>query len=421
MEVKESKNRFWKGILVGALVTAFAGLIVVGMATGIFLIGKTTMKNQGSTEQVGTAGNAQKKGLDMDHIESKVGLIQQIIDQYYLFDEDSAKVEDGIYSGLMAGLDDPYSVYYSKEDYKKLQETTTGIYCGIGVMVSQDRTTGVITVVKVFKDTPGFEAGMQPGDLLYTVGDTEVTGIDLDLVVSKYIKGEEGSKVKITVLHPDGKKYEDMEIERRKIEVPTVEFKMLEDEIGYILVSQFDEVTPAQFKAAVDDLQQKGMKKLVVDLRNNPGGLLDSVVDMLDYILPDGLLVYTADKDGKGDKYYSKDGHELDVSMTVLVNGNSASASEVFAGAIRDFKWGQLVGTNTFGKGIVQNLIPLGDGTAVKLTVSHYFTPSGFGLHGKGLEPDVEVELNEELKTKATIEPEEDNQLQKAVEVLKAE
>lgn len=421
MENKENRNKFWKGVLVGALVTAFAGLIVVGMATGILLIGRTTMQNQSVTEKVGTSANAEKKDLDMDHIESKVGLIQQIIDQYFLFDEDTQKVEDGIYSGLMAGLEDPYSVYYSKEDYKKLKETTTGVYCGIGVMVSQDRTTGVITVVKVFKDTPGFEAGMQPGDLLYKVEDEEVTGIDLDLVVSKYIKGEEGTKVKITVLHPDSREYEDMEIERKKIEVPTVEHKMLEDQMGYIAVSQFDDVTPAQFKAAIDDLQQQGMKKMIVDLRSNPGGVLDSVVDMLDYVLPDGLLVYTADKDGNGDKYYSKDGHEVDIPMVVLVNGNSASASEVFAGAIRDFKWGKLVGTTTFGKGIVQNLMPLGDGTAVKLTVAHYFTPSGFDLHGKGLEPDVEVELNDELKTKAVIEPEEDNQLQKAVEVLKAE
>lgn len=421
MENKEYKNKFWKGVLVGALVAAFAGLIVVGMATGIFLIGKTTMPNQSVTERVGTSANAEKKDLDMDHIESKVGLIQQIIDQYFLFDEDTQKVEDGIYAGLMAGLEDPYSVYYSKESYKKLKENTTGVYYGIGVMVSQDRTTGVITVVKVFKDTPGFEAGMQPGDLLYKVEGEEVTGVDLDLVVSKYIKGAEGTKVKLTVLHPDSREYEDMEIERKKIETPTVEHRMMEDQIGYIVVSQFDDVTPAQFKAAIDDLQQQGMKKMIVDLRSNPGGVLDSVVDMLDYVLPDGLLVYTADKDGKGDKYYSKDGHEVDLPMVVLVNGNSASASEVFAGAIRDFKWGKLVGTTTFGKGIVQNLMPLGDGTAVKLTVAHYFTPSGFDLHGKGLEPDVEVELNEELKTKAVIEPEEDNQLQKAVEVLKSE
>ena len=302
MENKEYKNKFWKGVLVGALVAAFAGLIVVGMATGIFLIGKTTMPNQSVTERVGTSANAEKKDLDMDHIESKVGLIQQIIDQYFLFDEDTQKVEDGIYAGLMAGLEDPYSVYYSKESYKKLKENTTGVYYGIGVMVSQDRTTGVITVVKVFKDTPGFEAGMQPGDLLYKVEGEEVTGVDLDLVVSKYIKGAEGTKVKLTVLHPDSREYEDMEIERKKIETPTVEHRMMEDQIGYIVVSQFDDVTPAQFKAAIDDLQQQGMKKMIVDLRSNPGGVLDSVVDMLDYVLPDGLLVYTADKDGKGDK-----------------------------------------------------------------------------------------------------------------------
>lgn len=417
----ESKSRFWKGALVGALVTAFSGLIIVGMSTGILMIGRSVIDNQAESKVIESGqGTDGKRALNVAGIEAKMGLIQQIIDQYYLFDEDMTKVEDGIYTGMMFGLEDPYSVYYSKEDYERLKESTEGVYYGIGVMVSQDRNTGVITIVKVFPGTPGYEAGMQPGDILYKVTGTEVTGIDLDLVVSKYIKGEEGTSVNITVLRPENNDYVDMSVERRQIEVPTVEHKMMDSQIGYIEVSQFDTITAEQFEKAIEDLEAQGMEKMIIDLRDNPGGVLDSVVRMLDYVLPDGLLVYTEDKNGKGDKFYSKDGHEVKMPMVVLVNGNSASASEVFSGAVKDFGWATIVGTTTFGKGIVQHLIPLGDGTAVKLTVSHYFTPSGFDLHGKGIEPDVKVELNEELKTKAVVAEEEDNQLQEALEILRS-
>lgn len=432
----ENKNKFWKGVLVGALVTAFSGLIIVGMSAGIYLVGRTVIENQAQAQAVesGDAAN-QSSRLDMKKIEAKAGLIQQVIDRFYLFDEDTEKVEDGIYMGLMYGLEDPYSVYYNAEDFQKLQEDTSGEYCGIGVMISQNRTTGIITVVKVFKGTPGFEAGLQPGDMIYKVGDEEVTGMDLDLLVKNYIKGEEGTPVTITVLRPENNEYVDFTMDRRSIEVPTVEFRMMENQTGYISVSQFDTITVEQFKSAIDSLEEQGMKKLVVDLRSNPGGVLDSVVSMLDYILPDHLalddkgnvsedssqqtlLVYTADKNGEGDSYKCEDGHSLEIPMVVLINGDSASASEVFAGAVKDYRKATLMGTTTFGKGIVQNVIPLGDGTAIKLTTAHYFTPIGFDLHGKGLEPDVEVELKEELKTKAVVEPEEDNQLQEAVEYL---
>ena len=412
----ENKNKFWKGALVGALVTAFTGLIVVLFSAGIFLFGKKVIDNQVQTQRV-DAG--QEEGLDLNQISDKMDLIQQIISKYYLFDEDMEKVEDGIYTGMMYGLQDPYSIYYSKEALDKFTEDTEGVYCGIGAMVSQNRSTGIITVSKVFKNAPSFEAGMLPGDILYSVDDMSVTGMDLDLVVGTYIKGEEGTTVKITVMRGDNGEMVDLTVERRQIEVPTVEYRMLEDNVGYIYVLQFDKVTAPQFKAAIDDLEKKGMEKLVVDLRDNPGGLLDAAVDMMDYVLPDGLLVYTEDKNGKGDKYYSDDGHQVDLPMAVLVNGNSASASEVFTGAVRDFDWATVVGTKTFGKGIVQNLIPLGDGTAIKLTVSHYFTPSGFDLHGKGLEPDVVVELDDELKGKAVVPLEEDNQLKAAIDALK--
>ena len=430
----ENKNKFWKGALVGALLTAFAGLIIVGMSLGIFLIGRTAIDGPQQAAESNQAEN-QDGSLDLNRITKKITTLQQIIDKYYLFDEDTTKVEDWIYKGMMYGLNDPYTTYYTAEEYQKLSEDTEGEYHGIGVMISQNRSTGIITVIKVFKDTPAAEAGMRPGDVLYKVGDMEVTGMDMDILVKDYIKGKDGSEVALTVFRQDEGEYVDLKMERRNVTVQTVEYQMLEDHVGYIAVSQFDVVTAGQFKAAVDDLEKQGMKKLLVDLRNNPGGVLDAVVGMLDYILPDDLmiegykdlvrtnteatlLVYMADKNGKGGQEYASDGHSLDIPLAVLVNGESASASEVFTGAMKDYGRATVVGTKTFGKGIVQNLIPLDNGTAIKMTTAHYYTPSGFDLHGKGIEPDVEVELKEELKNQITVDVKEDNQIQAALKAL---
>lgn len=430
----ENKNKFWKGALVGALLTAFAGLIIVGMSLGIFLIGRTAIDGLQQAAESNQAEN-QNGSLDVNRITKKITTLQQIIDKYYLFDEDTTQVEDWIYKGMMFGLNDPYTTYYTAEEYQKLNEDTEGEYHGIGVMISQNRGTGLITVIKVFKDTPAAEAGMRPGDILYKVGDMEVTGMDMDILVKDYIKGKDGSEVELTVFRQDEGEYVDLKMERRNVTVQTVEYQMMEDSVGYIAVSQFDVVTADQFKAAVDDLEKQGMKKLVVDLRNNPGGVLGTVVDMLDYILPDDLtiegdkdlvrtnpeatlLVYMADKNGKGEQEYASDGHSLDIPMAVLVNGESASASEVFTGAMKDYGRATIVGTKTFGKGIVQNLIPLDNGTAIKMTTAHYYTPSGFDLHGKGIEPDVEVELKEELRNQITVDVKEDNQIEAALKAL---
>ena len=438
MENGEGKNRFWKGVLVGALVMAFAGLILVGLSAGIFLIGRTVMGDQ--TQMAG--GDSEDGGLDMDRISAKMRYIQDIIDRYFLFEEDPEAVEDGIYTGLMYGLGDPYSVYYNEENYASLLEDTSGEYCGIGAMVQQDLTTGIMTVVKVFEGSPALEAGMLPGDVLYEVDGENVTGRELDLVVNENIRGEEGTQVTVTVLRGETAEEVELTMERRQVEVTTVESQMLDEKTGYIYVMQFEMVTGGQFKEAVDRLEDQGMEQLIVDLRGNPGGVLDAAVEMLAYILPedrmDGMLIYTADKDGKGDRYFCRDGkivmesdsgyvtagypmedgHQLDLPLAVLVNGSSASAAEVFTGAVMDYDAGIVVGTQTFGKGIVQSLVPLGDGTAVKLTTAHYYTPSGFDLHGEGLTPDVIVDLDEELKTQAVVDLDEDNQVQAAIEAL---
>ncbi len=355
--------------------------------------------------------------LDYKKIEEKTSVLQNIIDRYFLFDEDMTKVEDGIYAGMMNGLGDPYTVYYTKEEYKALNEDTEGKYSGIGAMVSQNPNTKIITIVKIFDNSPANDAGLQVGDIIYKIDGEEVAGTDMDILVKTKIRGEEGTSFKMTVLRGDDRKEVELDLTRRSIEVETVAGKMLDNNIGYIAVSQFDAVTSEQFKSNIESLQSQGMKKLIVDLRGNPGGLLDQVVDMLDYILPDGLVLYTEDKYGKREEYYSDGSHELKIPMVVLVNENSASASEVFTATFRDFEWGTVVGKTTFGKGIVQNVLPLGDGTAVKITTQHYYPPSGYDLHKVGIKPDIEVDLNEGAK----IGTDSDNQLSTAIDILKNE
>lgn len=355
--------------------------------------------------------------LDYKKIEEKTSVLQNIIDRYFLFDEDMTKVEDGIYAGMMNGLGDPYTVYYTKEEYKALNEDTEGKYSGIGAVVSQNPNTKIITIVKIFDNSPANDAGLQVGDIIYKIDGEEVAGTDMDILVKTKIRGEEGTSFKMTVLRGDDRKEVELDLIRRSIEVETVAGKMLDSNIGYIAVSQFDAVTSEQFKSNIESLQSQGMTKLIVDLRGNPGGLLDQVVDMLDYILPDGLVLYTEDKYGKREEYYSDGSHELKIPMVVLVNENSASASEVFTATFRDFEWGTVVGKTTFGKGIVQNVLPLGDGTAVKITTQHYYPPSGYDLHKVGIKPDLEVDLNEGAK----IGTDSDNQLSAAIDILKNE
>ncbi len=432
----ESKNKFWKGVLTGVLATVLAGAGIAGLAAGIFFIGRTVIS--GDRQPAAGAGDSERYG----RIEEKLELIQGIVDQYFLYEEDMDKVEDGIYTGLMYGLDDPYAAYYNEEDYASFMEDSAGEYYGIGAMVQQNVSTGIITVVKVFKDAPAFEAGLLPGDILYKVEGEAVTGTDLDLLVQDQIRGEEGTVVHVTVLRGEASEEVELAIERRHVEVPTVEHRMLRDHIGYIYVMQFDSITGSQFVSAVEDLENQGMEKLVIDVRDNPGGILDTAVEMMAYLLPEdkmgGMLIYTEDKDGKGDRYLSRDGeivmendygypstgypredgHQLDIPMAVLINGNSASASELFSGALQDYGAAVIVGTQSFGKGIVQNLIPLGDGTAVKLTTSRYYIPSGVCIHETGITPDIVVELDEELRNQVTVDPEKDNQLAAAIEAL---
>ena len=392
--MKKNKTKFLPGFLTGAFV-----MLIVAICVGFGINAVKTEKGSKTTISSEVSG--------------KLDFLKDVIDLKYLEKTDEKTLEENIYKGLLQGLNDPYSVYYTKDEYDALKEETSGSYCGIGALVSQNADTGVITAINVFKGSPAEKAGMKNGDIIFKVEDKEVTGEDLNNVVAK-MKGEKDTKVKINVYRTSEKEYIDLEVTRDNVDVPTVEHKMLDKSkgIGYIQITQFEEVTYDQFKEALDDLKKRGMKSVIFDLRNNPGGLYDTVCEMLDDLLPEGTLVYTKDKDGNKQEKKS-DANFLDMPMVVLQNENSASASEIFAGAIQDFGAGKIVGTQSFGKGIVQSIIPLSDGSAVKLTVEKYYTPKGVNIHGKGITPDVKVEISKDGK--------KDNQLQKAIEVIEKE
>ena len=325
---------------------------------------------------------------------------------FYFDDVDDEKAADNIFKAYLAAYGDKYTVYYTPEEYKSMMESTTGSFYGIGA-VCQKADDGAILISEAYEYAPAYKAGIRNGDKVIEVNGEDITGMDLSVAVA-LIKGEKGTDVNLTIMR-NGEKM-NFTVTRDKIDIKTVSSEILENNIGYIYISQFDDVTTDQFKEAVNDLQNQGVAGLVIDIRNNPGGVLKTVVDMLDYILPNGLIVYTETKDGTRQEYSGSDNYELNLPMAVLVNGNSASASEIFAGAMQDYDKAQIIGTQTFGKGIVQTIRPLTDGSAFKYTIAKYFTPKGQDIHGKGVTPDSIVELPDDAT--------EDVQLKAAVEYL---
>ena len=401
----KDKKQFVKGIIAGVVI---ALILAEGAMLGRNFLESREDSAKEESGQLNLTGSS---------VETKLEEIQALMETYYLEEIDAEQVEDYLYKGAVAGLGDIYAAYYTEEEYQSMIDSTNGSYYGIGVEISQNMTTGIITISRIFEGSPAEEAGLLPGDVIYRIAGQEVTGEDLNKVVA-LIKGEEYTTVAVEVARDGEDDYLEFEVERRTIEVPTVESEMLENQIGYIAITSFDDVTTDQFMTALDTLESQGMEALVVDLRNNGGGLVSSVCAILDRLLPEGLIVYTEDKYGNREEEYSDAEHYFDKPLAVLVNGNSASASEIFAGAIKDYGIGTLVGTTTYGKGIVQKIYPLSDGTAVKLTVSKYYTPNGNNIHGTGIEPDVVVELDEDLMYEVEVPKEEDNQLQAAVEAL---
>lgn len=408
---KERKygSRFYrKGLLTGIIATFSAMVLIVLSVADVCL--KKGYLHIGINGDVYIQSDAvtDESGIGSE-VEAKLNAIDSVLDSFYFEEVDDEKAKDSIYKAYLSSYGDKYTVYYTADEYKKLTETTNGTFSGIGA-VCQISSEGGILLVDVYESGAGYKAGLRSGDRIIQVDGTDVTDMDLSSAVA-LVKGEKGTQVGLKIVR-DGAT-SDYTVVRDEIEVQTVNYAITEDNIGYISVSQFENVTAKQFKAAIEELKSEGAKGIIIDIRNNPGGLLTTVISMLKDILPNGLIVYTEDKDGNRKEYSDNDNEELDMPLAVLVNGNSASASEIFAGAIQDYGKGVIVGTQTFGKGIVQTVKPLTDGSAIKFTIAKYFTPKGQDIHGKGVTPDVVVEYDKDA--------DEDTQISAALESVRAQ
>ena len=393
---EKKKHPFRNGFLSGVAVCLVIALMVV--------IVKETMLHS-------TVGS----GFMTRHGVEKVNLLSDVIDQYYYKDITDEEKMEGIYKGLMSSTNDKYTEYYSPKEFKDLMVTMEGDYGGIGATLSQDKATKEVSVVEVYEGSPAARAGLERGDIVISVDGHLGTDESLDDFVQR-IRGEEGTSIEMVYKRDDQE--HTIEITREEVIVPSVSHRMLDDKIGYIRISSFVNGTQKDFEDALADLQSQGMQGIVFDMRDNGGGMVDSVVAILDDILPAGTVVYTMDKSGKREDYTSDDAKKIDIPVTVLVNENTASAAEIFTGAIRDFNYGTIIGTNTFGKGIVQSTVPLSDGSAVKITVATYYTPSGECIHEKGIKPDIELEFSYADENPTEYDELKDNQVQKAMEVL---
>lgn len=387
--MKKKSGVFWFFAGVGASLFVLAAVFLIGNREAVF-------SGRMVPTQIGAA--------------AKIRSIYNLIRRDYLDDIDDEKLTDQMSAGLVAGLGDKYSQYYTADQYKALMESIEGHYTGLGIVITK-KDDGSIAVDQVMADTPAARAGVKAGDVFAEVDGRDAAGMSADDVVA-IIKGKKkGDTIELAFLR-DGTRIE-VTATLAEVESVSVTGRMQEGGVGYIAIAEFTSVTPDQFKRAYQSLQDQKMSSLVIDLRGNPGGLVTSVCDTLRQILPKGLIVYTKDKDGNREEQRCDGKSPIDIPLSVLVNGNSASAAEIFAGAVKDYGIGTLVGTKTFGKGIVQDTYELSDGSALKLTVAQYFTPKGYNIHKKGIEPDVTIEADEDGR--------KDAQLDKAVSVLKDE
>jgi carboxyl-terminal processing protease len=394
------KKAFKKGIVLGVLCTV----------CGILLAGNISMAYR----------MIFKKEINYTR---KAREIYSILKNDYVEDFTKEDLYDGIYYGMVGNVADKYSRYFSKEDYEEFEVHTNGNYVGIGVGIGFDENENII-ITNVYEDSPAQKSGLQEGDRLLKVDGTEYSKENYDTLTDA-VRGKEGTDVVLTI-YRNGQTL-DVTVTRQKVDIPTVASAMLkgsnDENIGYIMISGFEGVTSGQFEQAYNSLTEEGMQALVIDLRNNPGGLLTSVSDIADMLIPKGVITYTEDKKGKKDYVYSKDG-EIEVPLAVLVNGNSASASELLSAAVQDTGKGVIVGTNTYGKGVVQSTIRLADGSAVKVTTAKYYTPNGICIDGVGVKPDIEVELNPDyvlpdvISKTASYDTQLDNQLAEGIKAV---
>lgn len=382
---KSSVGSLLLGILLGIIISVT--LVVAGL-TGLVGSGFFHISTDG-IYVTGTSSN-DSDGIG-SKVEAKLNVLDSVLsDKFYFDNVDDETAANNIYKAYLSSYGDKYTVYYTPEEYKSLMESTSGTFYGIGA-VCQKSDEGGIVIVEPYSNAPAYKAGVRKGDRVIKVDGKDIMDMDLSAAVA-LIKGDKGTQVKLTVVR-DGQTM-DFSITRDAVNIKTVDYEMREDSIGYIIISQFDDVTTEQFKDALNDLQNQGMKGLVIDVRSNPGGVLSVVVDIVDQIVPKGLIVYTEDVDGNRKEYNGKSNKELSIPIAVLVDGNSASASEIFAGALQDYGKAKIIGTQTFGKGIVQTIQPLTDGSAIKYTIAKYYTPKGQDIHGHGVTPDIVVEYD---------------------------
>ena len=386
---RKKSQGFASGMIIGA-VSAFMAVILLILSVAAVCIAKGYI-------HIGVNGDVYIQSdavTDSDgigsEVEGKLNAIDSVLESFYFGDVDDETAKDNIYKAYLSSYGDKYTMYYTADEYKALKESTNGKFYGIGAVCQLSGEGGVL-LVDVYDNGAGYQAGLRSGDRVVNVDGRDITDMELSSAVA-LIKGDKGTSVTLEVIR--GTERLTFSAVRDAVEAKTVSYTLLDNNIGYLSISQFEEVTTKQFKAAVEDLQSQGMKGLVIDIRNNPGGLLDTVVGMLKYMLPDGLIVYTEDKQGNRKEYKGQDNDEFNLPLAVIVNGNSASASEIFAGAIQDYGKGTIIGTQTYGKGIVQTVKPLTDGSAIKFTIAKYFTPKGQDIHGKGVTPDMVVEYD---------------------------
>lgn len=347
--------------------------------------------------------------------EAKADMIESYLETYYLDEVDEEQLEEMLCVGMMAGVGDKYTYYLSRENMEQYRQNSNGNFDGIGIQVYVTKE-GEFVIGNVMEGKPAEGAGLLAGDVIIGIDGENIEGKQLSDVAAR-IRGEAGTEVTLTVRRTGVKKAIDAVMERVTVEVKSATCRMLTEKIGYIAISGFKANTYAQFRECLNELEQEGMQGLILDLRNNPGGLVRSVYQVGDALLPEGTMVYTLDKNGKREDLKC-DAAYLDIPLVVLVNENSASAAEIFAGAVKDTGRGTLVGTQTFGKGLVQRLFTLPDGSGLNITIQRYYTPNGTSIHGIGITPDVEAELPAGYTTLTEIPTGEDTQLQKGLQVM---
>ena len=388
----------------GKIIT-FILILIIG--TGAFFLG--TVYGSLNSEEIIDNGTPVVGDSSFD----KLYEVRDVINSQYYQDIDQDALVEGAIKGMVNSVGDPYTVFFNAEEYKEFNDDGDGNYVGIGVIVGikEDR----IVVITPFEGSPAFEAGLRSGDFITKVEGVEYKGTELDKAVS-VIKGEEGKPVTLTIMR-NGEE-QDITIVRASITIVNVESEMLEGDIAHVTMLQFSNNTAEQVREAMEELRDQGAKGYILDLRGNPGGFLDEAVDVASlFVEKDKTILYTLDKYDQKKEYRSYGGSFIGAPLVVLIDGGSASASEVVSGALKDYEAATLVGQQSFGKGIVQMVYQVGDGEAVKVTVSSYYSPDGINIHGEGIAPDIEVEIPEDAEMPLT--KENDTQLQKAVEVLR--